>query len=336
MPESSKEKRLIFRKGEQKKLLNSFLSNSKMRQVDVSSFFSITPRSFTDWRSEKTKLPLSAYYKIPIEIRKDYLPIKTIDRFWYTKKGGRAGYKKVLEKYGEIPKNEEFRKEKWKEWWNTEGSKKNRIIGSTKTYRKAPHSKKLAEFIGIMIGDGGITRYQITITLNKESDDKYILYVEKLIYELFKIKPKRYVKKETKALSLVISRKLLNDYLVILGLKSGNKLSQNLDIPDWVMKNAEYSKMCLRGLVDTDGCVFHEIHNIKGKKYSYARLNFVTGSSALAMSVMKIFVDCNFNSKLRKNGKNHAVQLENKREIWEYFKVIGTSNPKHTDRLNRY
>lgn len=336
MAKSFNEKRLVFKKGRQRKLLEEFVLSLQMKQSGASSFFGITPRSFTDWVNEKTKLPASAYNKIPLTIRKRYRPKKVLEKFWYTKKGSRLGAKALMEKYGKMPINEDYRKRKWREWWEMEGSKSNRIVGITKTYKKPRYSKRLAEFIGIMMGDGGITEYQSVITLNKETDSEYILYVEKLIFNLFGIDAKKSYRKNTKAVILVVSRKLLNQYLVSLGLKLGNKLKQNFDIPFWIMKNKEYSKMCLRGLVDTDGCVFHETHNIKGKKYSYARLNFVTASSILASSVMKILTNCDFNPRLRKNGKNYAVQLENKREIWQYFKVIGTSNPKHLERLSNY
>lgn len=336
MAKSFKDKRMVFKKGEQRKLLLEFVWSSEINRMEAARFFGIVPRSFTDWLNEKIKLPLRAYNKIHKNIRKKYNPVKIIDKFWYAKKGAKLGGIALHKKYGPVVGDQEYRKKKWREWWNTEGNKKFRVVGSTKTFQKPPQSKNLAEFIGIMIGDGGITQYQSIITLNNETDKKYADYVKKLVYKLFKVKPRTYLKKGAKAITIVVSRKLLNEYLVSLGLKSGNKLKQNLDIPSWVMKNIEYAKMCLRGLIDTDGCIFYERHKIKEKKYSYARLNFVTGSILLASSVIKILNEVGFHPKLRRNGKNHAVQLENRAEIWEYFKVIGTSNQKHFDRLSKY
>jgi len=65
----------------------------------------------------------------------------------------------------------------------------------------------------------------------------------------------------TNVVRILLSRVELVRHLHNLGLKIGNKVKQLLDIPDWIKVNPEYSKVCLRGLIDTDGCVFR--HNYK-------------------------------------------------------------------------
>ena len=47
-------------------------------------------------------------------------------------------------------------------------------------------SEKLAEFMGILYGDGGLTRYQVKVTFNK-IDKAYAEFVTRLIKKLFSI-----------------------------------------------------------------------------------------------------------------------------------------------------
>lgn len=46
-------------------------------------------------------------------------------------------------------------------------------------------SPQLAELAGVIFGDGGISQYQLTITLNRLSDLEYSKYVESLNYNSF-------------------------------------------------------------------------------------------------------------------------------------------------------
>ena len=62
----------------------------------------------------------------------------------------------------------------------------------------------------------------------------------------------------------------------------------------------------------------------------YKRLNFTSGSLRLRKSVFLILEKLNLDPKMR---NNRSVQIENKNKIREYFKIIGTSNPKHKRRF---
>ncbi|MCX6720049.1 MAG: hypothetical protein NTV36_02990 [Candidatus Staskawiczbacteria bacterium] len=193
-------------------------------------------------------------------------------------------------------------------------------------------SKDLAEFTGIMLGDGGISANQVKITTNMIDDAQYAIFIKNLIKKLFDLKPSVCPrKKDVSALDIIISRiKLVEFCNQKLGLHIGNKLKQGLDIPAWIRKNSEFEKACVRGLIDTDGCVFDECHDIKGKKYNYKRLNFTSASPELIKSVFEILEKNGLSPKIK---NSRQVNIENKENIKKYFKIVGTSNPKH---LNRY
>lgn len=326
---SSTNNRLVFKKGDQNKLLREFMVSENQKQSEVAIFFSIVPRSFTDWLREKTKLPLSAYNKIPKQLRKKYIPIENIDQYWYAKKGSKLGYKKVIEKYGKLPKNEARRKASWLRWWNSKGRKTNKVIGKTKPFKKPEFSNELAEFVGAVLGDGGIQEYQITISFNLKKDKEYSEYIIKLIKKLFGLEPEINIIKKSNVINVRISRKEITLILESMGLKRGNKTKHQLGIPEWIKKDITYSKYCVRGLIDTDGCVIVEKHK-KSEQHSYPRLNFTNCSENLIDDVFEILKTLNLEPKIRRDGK--AVQVENLNKICHYFEVISSSNPRILDR----
>ena len=284
----------------------------------------------SDWLREKYWIT-RANAKTISRIAKQPIPsvITVRDKYWYTRKGavngGIASYAKY--KFGN---DEVKRKAAWETWWETKGKKNAVYIGQTKAFSIPRKSKDLAEFVGIVLGDGGLTKYQCNITLNKKTDHEYSLYVKKLIKKLFDVEAERYGKGETLGENISINRKGVVDFLVSIGLRTGNKLAQGIEIPSWILGNKEYERMCVRGLIDTDGSLIKETHAIRGEKYTYGRINFTTASLPFAYSVLKILEDNNLEPKLRRAGQ--SVQVENKEKICQYFKTIGTSNPKHLNR----
>lgn len=125
-------------------------------------------------------------------------------------------------------------------------------------------SYKLSEFVGIMIGDGSITTYQSSITLNSETDKEYALYIEKLIFNLFNISSGRSQRKNADCLIINTSSVECSEYLQKIGLPLGNKLRSHIDIPSWIKKEDTFMKACIRGACDTDGSIYEETHVIKG------------------------------------------------------------------------
>ena len=70
-----------------------------------------------------------------------------------------------FKKYGRIGGDPEYQKKKWREWWDAKGQ--HNPVGCIKgplPIKIPKFSEDLAEFTGIVIGDGGITQGQIIIT----------------------------------------------------------------------------------------------------------------------------------------------------------------------------
>jgi intein/homing endonuclease len=186
-------------------------------------------------------------------------------------------------------------------------------------------SAMFAEFIGIMIGDGGINNeWQANITLNSIADKSYAEYVTALCVKLFNLVPAVRKRKAKNALVIVLTSTSVVDFLVSRGLRRGNKLAQSLDIPEWVLANRHYQRSCVRGLIDTDGCLYIHKHKVAGKYYKNIGLCFTSASPRLIGQVATIFEEWGIVPHINAGGKN--INLYSVKAVERYLRIFGTSN----------
>jgi len=57
----------------------------------------------------------------------------------------------------------------------------------------------------------------------------------------------------------------------------GSKIAQNAHVPDWILGDSIFSKACLRGLIQTDGCIYTD--------RGYRMVNFTNNIEKLAFDV---------------------------------------------------
>jgi intein/homing endonuclease len=184
----------------------------------------------------------------------------------------------------------------------------------------------LAEFIGIMLGDGNIYRNAIRITISSE-EQEYKKYIEKLFKKLFGIEPKVYHSKVSKSLSIYVYSKKLRILLEQHGLGQGNKVRRNVRVPKWIKTNKIFSRNCIRGMIDTDGCA----HYHKRDKQLY--VSFHNRASNLLRDVQKMAKY--FNLKFILNTQ-YSITLYKKDEVRRYIKQIGFSNERHLSKAKKY
>jgi len=312
--------------------MQSILSNISIKETVKAC--SLSERTIRDWKRAKFSIDAKCLYKLcrlakidfpkHCEIRSDY---------WYAYKGSLAGMNAVYKKYGSIGGNPEHRKKKWHQWWEREGRHSSKIISAPIKIKKPRISKELAEFVGIILGDGSITKNQVRFTFHIKDDKDYGKFVSKLANKLFDVDVGVYENKPYSARIYYISRKELVLFLVNqLGLKIGNKVKQQVDIPGWVKKNKKYAIACVRGLIDTDGSIFTHSYKVKGKIYNYKKLGFTSHSEPLRCSVFKILQDNGIKSRL---FDNRDVRIDSIADMEKYFKIIGSHNPKHLKRYRK-
>lgn len=292
-------------------------------------------RTMSDWKNAKSLMPLSVFKKL-CKIGDFKSPIvKILPDFWHIKDAARKGAVARYKIYGNLGtpegRSKGGRATCQKFLLNPKLAKKLGFKIAKEIYypKKSP---KLAELIGIILGDGGITNYQVRVTLNKEADKKYAGHIAKLFKDLFYLKPTISEEKDEKTCYISVSSRNLVEYLIKLGLKKGDKIKQQIDIPKWVLRDKKLKSACLRGLIDTDGSFYVDIHKIRNKYYFNPGIDFSTHSLPLFLSVKKILKDLNYHP----TGEKEYIRLRRESEIIRYFKEIGPNNPKHILKFKNF
>ena len=337
MSELYKNYRIKFNKKETQR---TFILKAKnllnINSREFSSRLGINQRTLTDWTGEKINISLVSAQKIS---KLAHLPIpknhSIIDWRVHLQNAGKIGGKNKFLKYGNVGGDEIYRKEKWKQWWKDIGQYKKNPKGfqSLIKIRIPRKSKLLAEFIGILLGDGNISPYHIGITLSSE-EKEYIQYVCKVIQKLFNVLPKVFKHKSAKAVTIIVNRKLLVDFCQKVGFRMGNKVTHQVDMPKWIKENKTFAQECIRGLFDTDGCFFNHSYFVRGKKYSYLKIAFTSASWPLVLSVAETLINSGFNVRISKNHKD--VRIEDGKYVRKYITEIGSHNQKHLQKIEKW
>lgn len=236
-------------------------------------------------------------------------------------------------------KFDEFIIEKLEDNWGRSKGGKN-SPGSIVNIKIPLHNEMLAELIGAILGDGNISCYkrgssigvyQVKVAGDYNLDkDYHVNYLKKIIAELFDIKCTEILVPQGGARYLLASSKKLLDFLLLQGLKAGDKIKNQSTIPNWIFENKSYLKACVRGLIDTDGSIFR----MSTKDPNLLRIGFTNHNFTLLNDARKAFSQLGFHpSKIICN--RHFV-LSRKEDITKYLKEIGFSNKKHLDRYDLF
>lgn len=204
-----------------------------------------------------------------------------------------------------------------------------------KTIAIPQESVELAELMGIIFGDGGIgNNWQIVISLNSELDNEYALYVVTSIEKLFHLKVTVRKRPNQNTLVIVVSSMNLLDFIISKGAIKGDKLKGKMKIPNCIIANPEYKKSFVRGLVDTDGCIYIHKHKIKGINNINIGLCFTSASKNLIYYVAKILNQLGIKPHITKNRQN--IYLYGEKSIVKYLDIFGSSNPRIYNKLKTW
>lgn len=184
------------------------------------------------------------------------------------------------------------------------------------------YSPDLAEFVGILLGDGHLTPTQVTVTLGTK-ESKYVQYVTELMRKLFKVKPKIITSKRGDKVVYLGSTVLVRWFLG-MGL-AYNKAASQVDIPNWCFRKKEFLSRVIKGLIDTDGSIYKLKFGIQ--------ISFCNKSQVLLHSVRRALLSFGFSPSQASANK---VYLTKREDIDLYFKIIGFSNVKHHLRFLAY
>lgn len=195
------------------------------------------------------------------------------------------------------------------------------------------HSARLAELIGILMGDGHIGLYQASVVTNSDTDFHHALFIKTLIEGLFKIQVPIYTRRDKKACVVTISSKSVCHFFTTQGIPKGNKITNGMNVPRWIKEKASYRKAFVRGLFDTDGCVYIDTHHSGLKTYRNLGMAFANQS----LPLLSFFKESLEQFGLHPTQKTKfRVFLRRKEDIQQYFDLIGSSNEKHSKKFHEY
>lgn len=194
-------------------------------------------------------------------------------------------------------------------------------------------SDLLAEAFGILAGDGHIGTYQISVTTNSRTDFEHAIYIQKLFKRLFGLRISFRTRRRQNACVIYVSSKDLCAKLVSMGLVRGNKIALQLSTPTWIRENNSYRINFVRGLFDTDGCVYVDRHVFNARSYANLAISFTNRSLPL-LSDFKTTLELLGLHPTQKT--KFTVFLRRRRDIMTYFAVVGSSNPKHLRKFRKF
>jgi len=206
---------------------------------------------------------------------------------------------------------------------------------------------ELAEETGLHIGDGSMNFYLhnrsykgIYSLRGHILDDKkhYNLRIKNLYLKLYNFKPSLRSMKSTGVYGFQIWTDCVVDFKhKILGLPLGYKT--NVRIPDCFLNNKKYYPDIIRGIFDTDGCVYLEHRN----KRLYPRIQVGTISAILAEQMRKILLYLGFRvTKFMENRVNkgwsnfYVISVRGDDMFKKWMEIIKPANPKHIKKFNFY
>lgn len=306
-------RRIHFETGQQKALIIYAMQVKKINLLNLAYNLNIPYDTLKKYKQEKFKLPEEIFSRLckiakinPLSLKFSYLPEN-----WGASRAGKLGIAAMNIKY----------KDKISEWRRKAYIKS--VFNNTKQIKLPSLNEELSEFIGICLGDGTLTPYFVRISGDSRYDLLFFKYISKIIKNNFDLDSK--ISKNNNTLYITIRSKKLCDFLHDnYNLPFGDKILHKAAIPPDIFKNRDFFIPCLRGLIDTDGSLSR-----RDRYGSQFCLHFCSHNPLLLKQVIKIGYSLGIFSYSSACGTG----TNSWRLILKYFKLVGSSNPKHIIRF---
>lgn len=179
-------------------------------------------------------------------------------------------------------------------------------------------SDDLAEFYGVMLGDGHISRFQALVTLGTK-EYAYVQYVAALMQNLFGVEA-RIATRRNNYRDVYIGSVSITEMLKADGLMS-NKVAAQVDVPAWIFETPTRMRSFLRGFFDTDGSIY---------RLRFGRqISFTNHSAPILHSLRRMLCELEYKpSKV----SGPRLYLTRRDDIDRFFREIRPANAKHVAR----
>ncbi len=204
-----------------------------------------------------------------------------------------------------------------------------------------PLSLDLCEFIGAFIGDGHLSRRKYTLGFagDKRHDWAYLLtWLAGIAYSLFDGLPHRTrMIKDGNGMSITFNSKGVFDLFTRrFGFRSGRKC-YTVRIPEEICSASESNLYAaIRGIFDTDGCVF--LDRRPAYKTPYPRILLEIASKGLHEQVVSVLSsEFTLHTGIRKAKGNHSesyyLGIYGTKQLDKWMQLIGFSNERHLGKV---
>lgn len=189
---------------------------------------------------------------------------------------------------------------------------------------KVEMNEKLAEILGILNGDGHISKYNYEICVVGNALEKdYCSHIKNLLEATFNLKST--LKKEATTFKLRIYSKELSNLLVNKYRLPIGKKTRRLHIPQEVFNSKTLLMSYIRGLFDTDGSIYIR----RGKDLV---LNIKSADKIFLGEIKEVLRKQGFHPSL----SNKNLNLYRRNEIAEFIKIVKPSNYKHLKKYQNF
>lgn len=183
---------------------------------------------------------------------------------------------------------------------------------------------EIIEIIGRHCGDGSCTLsknkdYRVTLTEHKSLIDVH----NRQLKEIFNIEASVEKINQNIYKSIVNSKVYSRFFIKVIKIPSGNKTT-TVKEPE-IIKNTEFEKrkFFVRGLVDTEGSLYHD--NANGTWVLEVNMN----NHALISSISEVLEHYDIKHKILNKKNSYSLRIVGKEKIIKYFDSFGTSNAKY-------
>lgn len=181
------------------------------------------------------------------------------------------------------------------------------------------YTSDLAEFFGIMLGDGHISHFQTVVSLGTK-EEEYAFYVKNLIKKIFGAFPKISIRK-TEYRDVYLGSTEVTKWLKREGLVS-NKVLLQVGIPKWIRSKNIFMERFIRGFFDTDGSVY-------GLKFGM-QISFTNYSRPILESLHSMLFALGYKPSEISSNKIYLTRVS---DVKRFFRKMCPKNQKHQKRF---
>jgi intein/homing endonuclease len=196
----------------------------------------------------------------------------------------------------------------------------------------------LAEVIGVMIGDGcisqykpkstGKTRLDLLITGSSETDvENYREFIQSTMMRSFGKPGRLYERKDDNTIRYWMTNRKIVEWFVQFGLTVGPKIDR-VEIPNQILQDEKLSIACLRGIFNTDGCVYRQFskqYKGQSRHYSnYAVVEFKIRSEKLIGQIKEILNSLGIKTTVISKNKLKAsvVRITSQPNVAKFMETV--------------